>query len=81
MVDDAQTVAEQRVSRLLVSLIGNPKVGSAAAAAVDSFVVEVVRAAPAEEIVLRGGSASAFARLRAEIDRDSENDRVSGGGL
>jgi hypothetical protein len=79
MVGDAQMEAERRVSALLESLTGAPSVGSAAAAAVDSFVVAVLRATPAEEIVLRGGSAPAFARLRAELARDWTKERTIGG--
>lgn len=79
MVGDAQMMAERRVADLLGSLAGAPSVGSAAPAAVDSFIVAVLRATPAEEIVRRGGAASAFARLEAEMARDWTQERTHGG--
>lgn len=79
MVGDAQMMAERRVAGLLGSLVGAPSVGSAATAAVDSFIVAVLRSTPAEEIVVHGGSAPAFARLRAEIARDWTKARAIGG--
>lgn len=44
-----------------------------------TFRVAVLRGAAAEEIVLRGGSASAFGRLKAEIARDWTQERTLGG--
>jgi hypothetical protein len=79
MLGDAQMAAECRVAVLLGSLAGTPSVGSAAAAAVDSFLVTVLRSTSAEEIVLRGGSAPSFARLRAELARDCTKERTLGG--
>lgn len=67
MVSAAETDAERRVARLLTSHAGGADLGSAAAAALDSFLVAVMRKASPEEIVRLGGSATAFARLTAEI--------------
>ena len=76
MVGDAQSHAERRVARLLGRHARSAEVGSSAAAAVDSFLVSVLRATPAAEIVLRGGTASAFARLEAERARDWTRERT-----
>jgi len=76
MVADAQSEAERRVAALLGSLAGIPDPGSAAAAAIDSFLVSMLRATPAEEIVTRGGSAPAFASLKAEVARDWARERA-----
>jgi len=79
MIGDAQTEAERRVARLLETLTGSPDAGSAPAAAVDSFLVAVLRTTPAAEIIRRGGSAPAFARLEAEIARDWTQEQTLGG--
>lgn len=79
MLGDAQVEAERRVAGLLGSLPGAHRVGSSATAAVDSFLVAMLRDTPAEEIVRRGGAAPAFARLTAELERDWTKEQALGG--
>ena len=76
MMGDAQSHAERRVARLLDRLSDGAEVGSAAAAAVDSFLVSVLRSTSPAEIVLRGGAAPAFARLEAEMVRNGTRERA-----
>lgn len=62
-VPDAMSAAETRVREIL----GEEAV-SAAAAAVGAFLADLLLETPAEEIVRRGGSAPAFARVVRELE-------------
>lgn len=63
VVDDTMSAAEERVRLIL----GEDAAGSASAA-VWAFLVDVLLHSPAEEIVRRGGSPSAFARIVRELE-------------
>ncbi len=62
-VPDAMSAAEARVREVL----GSVEAG-AAAAAVGAFLVDTLLKTPAEEVIRRGGSASAFAHIVRELE-------------